>query len=74
MAILPGKRLGPHKVPSAIGAGGMGKMSRARDTRVDRSGTVMMLGRAFLEARATRMPNPNCVSSDDLVDSDDHRE
>ena len=33
MAILPGKRLGPDEILSAIGAGGL---YRARDTRPDR--------------------------------------
>jgi len=36
MAILPGRRLGPYEILSAIGAGGMGEVYRARDTRLDR--------------------------------------
>jgi eukaryotic-like serine/threonine-protein kinase len=36
MAILPGARLGPYEVLSAIGAGGMGEVYRAKDTRLDR--------------------------------------
>jgi|tagenome__1003787_1003787.scaffolds.fasta_scaffold20984308_3 serine/threonine protein kinase/Tol biopolymer transport system component len=36
MTIDPGTRLGPHEVLSAIGAGGMGEVYRARDTRLDR--------------------------------------
>ena len=30
MAIVPGRRLGPYEILSAIGAGGMGKVDRAR--------------------------------------------
>lgn len=30
MAILPGKRLGPYEIFSAIGAGGMGEVYKAR--------------------------------------------
>ena len=36
MAILPGKRLGPHEMLSSVGAGGMGEVYRARDTRLKR--------------------------------------
>src|SRR5229473_2696573 len=43
MAILPGKRLGPYEILSAIGAGGMGEVFRARDTRLDRIVAVKVL-------------------------------
>ena len=33
---LAGTRLGPYEIESAIGAGGMGEVYRARDTRLDR--------------------------------------
>ena len=36
MAILPGRRLGPYEILSAIGAGGMGEVYRARATRLNR--------------------------------------
>src|SRR6202521_6043068 len=36
MAILPGRRLGPYEILSPIGAGGMGEVYKARDTRLDR--------------------------------------
>ena len=36
MAILSGKRLGPYEILSNIGAGGMGEVYRAKDTRLDR--------------------------------------
>src|SRR6202521_6141154 len=36
MAILPGRRLGPYEILSSVGAGGMGEVYRARDTRLDR--------------------------------------
>ena len=43
MAIPPGTRLGPHEVLAAIGAGGMGEVYRARDTRLDRIVAIKIL-------------------------------
>jgi eukaryotic-like serine/threonine-protein kinase len=36
MPLRPGDRLGPYEILSPIGAGGMGDVFRARDTRLDR--------------------------------------
>ncbi len=43
MAILPGKRLGPYEILSSIGAGGMGEVYRAKDTRLDRIVAIKVL-------------------------------
>jgi serine/threonine protein kinase len=43
MAILPGRRLGPYELLSAIGAGGMGEVYKARDTRLDRIVAIKVL-------------------------------
>jgi eukaryotic-like serine/threonine-protein kinase len=43
MAIVSGKRLGPYEILSAIGAGGMGEVYRARDTRLDRIVAIKVL-------------------------------
>jgi serine/threonine protein kinase len=47
MAIQPGTRLGPYEVLSAIGAGGMGEVYRARDTRLNRDVALKVLPEAF---------------------------
>src|ERR1700751_2022093 len=43
MAILPGLRLGPYEILSAIGVGGMGEVYRAKDTRLDRIVAIKVL-------------------------------
>jgi serine/threonine protein kinase len=43
MAIQPAARLGPYEVLSAIGAGGMGEVYKARDTRLDRIVAIKVL-------------------------------
>jgi serine/threonine protein kinase len=43
MPLGPGARLGPYEVVSAIGAGGMGEVYRARDTRLDRTVAIKIL-------------------------------
>jgi serine/threonine protein kinase/Tol biopolymer transport system component len=43
MAILPGRRLGPYEILSAIGAGGMGEVYRALDTRLNRIVAIKVL-------------------------------
>ena len=37
MPLSPGRRLGPYEIQASIGAGGMGKVYKARDTRLDRT-------------------------------------
>ena len=43
MALPRGTRLGPYEIATLIGAGGMGEVYRARDTRLDRPVAVKIL-------------------------------
>ena len=36
MTLTPGSRVGPYEITAAIGAGGMGEVFRARDTKLSR--------------------------------------
>src|SRR5208282_3016622 len=43
MPLSPGFRLGPYEILDAIGAGGMGEVYRAKDTRLDRTVALKIL-------------------------------
>jgi serine/threonine protein kinase/dipeptidyl aminopeptidase/acylaminoacyl peptidase len=49
-----GSRLGPYEILSAIGAGGMGEVYKARDTRLDRTVAVKVLPASLSENPAFR--------------------
>src|SRR5262245_31227552 len=49
MPLGPGARLGPYEVVSAIGAGGMGEVYRARDTRLGRQVAIKVLPDSFAD-------------------------
>jgi len=44
MPLAPGTRLGPYEIQNLIGAGGMGEVYRALDTRLDRVVAIKTLG------------------------------
>ncbi|HWY48400.1 MAG TPA: protein kinase [Bryobacteraceae bacterium] len=78
MPVSPGDKLGPYEIVSQIGAGGMGEVYRARDTRLGRDVALKILPaelandtsrrqRFELEARAVAALNhPNIVAVYDV--------
>ncbi|HEY3928933.1 MAG TPA: protein kinase [Candidatus Koribacter sp.] len=80
MPLAPGTRFGPYEIVSAIGAGGMGEVYRARDSRLDRDVALKILptevaadvsrrARFEQEARAVAALNhPNIVAVYDVGD------
>ncbi|HKS73374.1 MAG TPA: protein kinase [Terriglobales bacterium] len=49
MVLTSGSRLGPYEIQSPLGAGGMGEVYRARDTRLDRIVAVKILPAGFAQ-------------------------
>src|SRR5450755_1501580 len=80
MAISSGTKLGPYEIQSLLGAGGMGEVYRARDSRLDRTVAIKVLPASFSadrdrlqrfaqEARAAAALNhPNILSIFDIGD------
>src|SRR5262249_7461424 len=53
MTLAPGTRFGPYEVVGPLGAGGMGEVYRARDTRLERTVAIKILP-AHLSSDPTR--------------------
>jgi Tol biopolymer transport system component/tRNA A-37 threonylcarbamoyl transferase component Bud32 len=78
MAVTAGTRLGPYEIVSPLGAGGMGEVYRARDTRLDRTVAIKVLnselvadpvlrGRFEREAKTiSQLNHPNICTLHDI--------
>src|SRR5438876_2521128 len=72
MRLSRGARLGPYEILALIGAGGMGEVYKARDTRLDRVVAVKLCAEQFSErfereARAVAALNhPNICTLHDV--------
>jgi eukaryotic-like serine/threonine-protein kinase len=51
MNLSNGVRLGPYEIVSRIGAGGMGEVWRAKDTRLERDVAIKVLPDSFAMTR-----------------------
>ncbi len=54
MALAPGAQFGPYQILTPIGAGGMGEVYRARDTRLDRVVAIKILPPSLAQDEAAR--------------------
>jgi serine/threonine protein kinase len=82
MALTSGSKLGPYEILSPLGAGGMGEVYRARDTRLGRDVALKILPESFAretdrlrrfeqEARAVAALNhPNILAIHDIGEQD----
>ena len=55
MEVRAGTRLGPYEVIARLGAGGMGEVWEARDTRLDRSVAIKVLPADFAQDKALKL-------------------
>ncbi len=83
MILSPGTRVGPYEIVGAVGAGGMGEVYRARDTKLNRDAAIKVLPDTFARdadgvARLRReaqvlasLSHPNIASIYGLEETDD---
>ncbi len=73
MALTPGTTLGVYEVLSAIGAGGMGEVYKARDTKLDRDVALKILPDAFVNDPEAAGPVPAGSEGAGLAQPPEHR-
>jgi eukaryotic-like serine/threonine-protein kinase len=82
MTVLPGSKIGPYEIVAQIGAGGMGEVYRARDSRLGRDVAIKVLPASFSadpdrlqrfaqEARAAAaLSHPNILAIFDIGENE----
>jgi serine/threonine protein kinase len=55
MTVSPGSRLGPYEIVALLGAGGMGEVFKARDTRLERTVALKVLPAAYAADNERRL-------------------
>ena len=61
MTLPAGARLGPYEILSPLGAGGMGEVYRARDTRLERDVAVKVLPSHLASSPEVRLDRKSVV-------------
>ena len=64
MSLAPGTHLGPYEIVAPIGAGGMGEVYRARDTRLNRDVAIKVLPDLFARDAAVAQGKKFAASID----------
>jgi len=54
MSLTPGTKLSPYEIQSPLGAGGMGEVYRARNTRLERTVTIKVLNAQLVASAELR--------------------
>jgi serine/threonine protein kinase len=71
MPLTPGTTLGPYQILSLIGAGGMGEVYRAKDTRLDRTVAIKVLPHGLSDDPEFRaLDHPNICALHDVGETD----
>jgi serine/threonine protein kinase len=64
VSLAPGDRLGPFEIVGPIGAGGMGEVYKARDTRLDRTVAIKKSNERFSDRFEREARNRYIVTPD----------
>jgi predicted ATPase/tRNA A-37 threonylcarbamoyl transferase component Bud32 len=82
MTLAAGEKLGPYEILAALGAGGMGQVYRARDTRLGREVAIKLVAERLTRDRsavdrfvreahaASRLNHPNIVTIHEIGEAD----